>query len=551
MARMPRLVAVAVAGMAAAALLAGCAGGGSGAGNGELILNVAGQSDSLTQTFNPFLPNTAQGVTFTNAGEGGFIYEPLVQVNRVRIGKDIPWLAKSWAWTDDNKTLTLQLQENVKWTDGQPFSAADVAFTYNMIKKYPALNTGGLEFDSVTAPDPKTVVMTFPRPSEQFFTNIVSMAIVSEHIWSKVPDPVTYADENPVGTGPFQLATFSPQSFVLKTNTGYWQGRAKIDGLRFIPYQDNQGQTNAIVQGQADWGGTYIADAEQTFTSKDPDNHYWAPIVGQDGLIPNLEVWPLSDINVRRAISLGVDRAQIGAATNSPPATSQTGLPMPTFTDAIAPQFKGLDFKQDKPAAIALLEKSGFTKGADGYYEQNGKRLEFSVSFPASYTDIAARAQVLVSQLKDIGIKVDLDTTAVSDINKLTGSGKFQSTIGYPVNSPPRAFSFYNDIMNPNYYKPIGEMTPTYQNIERFKHPEAAQLFNDYVNATTDAQRNEIVYRLQAIYIENLPMITMFYWGNYADWSTAKVTGFPTEADPYFQPPPNPVVALRLTPVAK
>lgn len=513
-----------------------------------LIVNVAGQSDNLTQVFNPFLPNTAQQLTFAGQGSGGFIYEPLVQVNNVNVGKDIPWLAKSWEWSNNNKTFVMHLQTGVKWTDGKPFSASDVAFTYNLIKKNAALNVMGLSFDTVTATDPNTITLTFAQPSEQNFTNIVSIPIVSEHIWSKVKDPVSYPDKNPVGTGPFQLSTFSPQSFILKKNPHYWQKEPAIGGLRFVAYKDNQSQTNALVDGQADWGGTYIADAQKTYVGKNKDNHYWAPVVGMDGLIPNLEKWPLSELPVRQAISLGVNRTQVGNATDSPAATNVTGLPQPAFASSVSPEYKGVNYKQDKSKAESTLVAAGYTKGSDGYYAKGGKRLEFSISFPSAYTDIASRVQVLVSQLKDIGIKLDVDTTTVTDINKITATGDFQSTMGYPVNSAPRAFSFYNDMINPNLYYPIGKATPTFQNIERFKNADAAKLFNEYPNATTDAQRQAIVDKIQTIWVDNLPVIPMFYWGNYGNWSTAKVTGFPSESDPYFAPYPNEVVALKLVP---
>jgi peptide/nickel transport system substrate-binding protein len=513
-----------------------------------LILDVAGQSDNLTQVFNPFLPNTAEGLTFAPQGQSGFIYEPLVQINTVDIGKDLPWLAKKWTWSNGNKTLTMNLQTGVKWTDSKPFSSADVVFTYNLIKKYSALNLLGVTFSSITAPDATTVVMKFATPSQQSFTNIVSVPIVSEHIWSKVANPTTYADKNPVGTGAFELSTFSPQSFVLKTNSHYWQAEPKIGGLRFVAYKDNQSQTNALVQGQADWGGTYIANAQKTYVDKSKNNHYWAPIAGVDGLIPNLTRWPLSDLAVRQAISLAVDRKQVGAASDSPPATSVTGLPMPSYASSVSSSLKGVNYKQDKGAAEAKLTSDGFTKGSDGYYEKNGKKLEFSVSFPAAYTDIASRVQVLVSQLKDVGIKLDVDTTSVNDINKITATGDFDSTQGYPVNSAPRAFSFYNDTINPNLYYPIGQATPTYQNIERFQDPKAAELFKQYPLATTDAARQLILNQLEKIFADNLPWIPMFYWGSYGNWSTAKVTGFPTPSNPYFAPYPNEVVALKLTP---
>ncbi|GAA3440378.1 ABC transporter substrate-binding protein [Kutzneria kofuensis] len=537
-----------LAGMIATAgglALASCSSGGgsSSSGNG-LTITVAGQSDNLTQVFNPFLENTALGVTYN----GSFIYEPLVQINTADIGKDIPWLAKSWEWSNDNKTFTVTLQDNVKWTDGKPFSADDVVFTYQLLQKFPALNLQGVPAGEVSSPAPNKVVFTFKDPSEQLFPSIVSAPIVAKHLWESVKDPTSHQDPNPVGTGAFKVGQFSPQSLLLTRNDDYWQPKAQIAAIRFVPYKDNSTVTNAMVQGQADWAGTYIANADKTFTSKSKNYHFWAPRAGTDGLIPNLERWPLSDIAVRKAISLGVNRKQVAAASGEQPATSVTGLPLPTYQSSVSAQYKGVGFVEDKAKAMQTLEAAGYAKGSDGYYAKGGKRVEFSCSFPAAYTEIAARVQVLVSQLKDIGIKLNIDTTTVDDINPRTAKGDFDSTMGYPVSPTPRAFSFYNDTMNPNLYYPIGQSTPSFQNIERFKDDEAAELFKQYPLATTDEARQQILDKIETVFVEKLPWIPMFYWGSYSSWSTARVTGFPDQDNPYFTAVPNVVVALRLKP---
>jgi len=544
-----KLVTAGVATVLALSLVA-CSGSSkpSASASAGVTLVVAGQADNLTSSFNPYLPNTAEGLTYTPAGSGGFIYEPLVQVNTVDIGNDLPWLAKSWEWSNENKTLTMHLQSGVTWSDGKPFGSADVVFTYQMLQKFPALNVGGVPDNTVTAPDDSTVVFTFKDAAEQLFTNIVSAPIVSQHIWSTVGDPTTYPDKDPVGTGAYVLSKFSTQSILLTANPTYWQGAPKgVTALRFVAYKDNQGMTNALVSGQADWAGTYIAEAQKTYLSKSENNHYWAPLAGTDGLIPNLTVWPLSDLAFRQAISLGVDRKAIGAATDSPPATSVTGLPMPAYKSQVADDLKDVNFTYDPAAAKAKLEGDGFAMGSDGYYAKDGKRAEFSVSFPAAYTDIAARVQVMVSQLKQVGIKLDVDTVSVNDINNMTATGKFQSTQGYPVNSAPRAYSYYNDTINPNHYYPIGKATPTLQNIERFQSPQAADLFKQYPLATSDDERQQILNKIEHIFVDELPWIPMFYWGSYGDWSTSKVTGWPSPDSPYFSPVPNEVVALRLT----
>jgi peptide/nickel transport system substrate-binding protein len=396
------------------------------------------------------------------------------------------------------------------------------------------------------------VTFTFTKPSHEQFFKIVALPIVSEHIWSEVADPTTYEDKEPVGTGAFVLDTFTPQSLTLAKNPTYWQeGKPQIDGLRFIPYKDNTAQANALVQGDIDWAGTYIPNAEETYLSKSPDFHYWTPTVGIDGLIPNLETWPLSELSVRQAISVGVDREQLAASRDSQAASSVIGLPMPAFESVIAPEYKDVNFYQDKDEAAAILEADGFAKGDDGIWAKDGKKLEFAVSFPTAYTDIAAFAQALVSQLADIGITMTINGTQPSDINGLTGTGNFQATLGYPTDSVPDAFSYYDVIMNPNNYVPSGTNNETLRNIERFQNDEAKALFNAYPLATSDEERTEIFNKLQKIWVENLPIITMFYWGYYANWSTAKVTGFPDADNPYANPGPNAVSAINLVPVTK
>jgi peptide/nickel transport system substrate-binding protein len=549
-------------GIAAAAVclitVSACSSGGSGGGGvsgsgSKTILTVAGEAVGMTRVFNPYLQTNALSLAGNSVSSGnasGFINEPLAQVDYVRSNYVVPWLAKSWAWSNGNKTLTFHLRTGVKWSDGKPFSSADVAFTYNLMKKYPALNGQGIVFQSVSAPDPSTVVLNFAAPEELNFDALASLIIVPEHIWSKVKNPATFADANPVGTGPFELSTFSPQSYLLTRNPHYWQaGKPQIAGLRFVAYSDNSTQANAITEGQIDWAADYIPNAQTTYLSRSPNNHYWVPEAGSDGLIPNLDTYPLSDLQVRKAISLGINRQAIGAARNSPGATNVTGLPVPSFSSIIAPQYTNQSYRQDVGGAKQLLASDGWKMGSDGYYAKSGKDLTFSVSFPAAFTDIAAAASVLVQELKTIGIKMTIDTVPTSEINTLTGLGKFQSTMGYPVGYVPTAYSFYSEQMDPAFYQPIGKNIPTYEDIERFKDPTALKLFQEYPTASP-ARQTQINAQLEGIWASQLPVITMIYWGDYADWNSAKVTGWATSSDPYFMPSPNEVVALRLHPVS-
>lgn len=549
--RWPTVSALALAAVIAVPACSSAGGsGGSGQGSG-VILTVGGQAVGLTRVFNPFLPTSALGLAgndVTSGSSSGFIYEPLVQVNYVKSNDDIPWLATSWTWSNGGKTVTWHLRQGVKWTDGQPFTSADVLFTYQLMAKYPALNLTGITYTSVSAPNADTVVLNFAAPQEQNFDLYASQIIVPKHIWGTVASPTTWADPNPVGTGPFTLSSFSPQGYLLVKNPHYWQpGKPAIGGLRFAAFSDNETLANAVTAGQIDWAADYLPDAPTTYLNRSSNNNYWVPPAGSDGLIPNLAKFPLSDLAVRKAISVGIDRSAIAAARNSPPATNVTGLPVPSFESLVVPQYKNDNYRQDVAKAKSILTADGWTMGSGGYYEKNGRQLSFSLTFPSAYTDIAAAASVLTQQLKAIGINMTIDTVPASEINSIDALGQFQATMGYPVAYTPTAWSFYSEQMDPQFYQPVGKNITTFEDIERFNDPTARALFTEYPTASP-ARQQQIVSQLEGIWANDLPMITMIYWGDYAEWNSSQVTGWASASNPYFMPSPNEVVALRLKP---
>lgn len=516
----------------------------SGKSNGSLILNTGGTATGLTRVFNPYLATNAEVL-----GSGGMIYEPLVQVNPAKANDIIPWLAKSWTWSNDNKTLEVKLQPNVKWSDGVAFTADDVVFSYNLVNNNGALNLFGVYFETVTAVDPHTVRFTYSTPAQQDLPTNLGLSIVSKHKWQNAGDPSKFEDANPVGTGPFVLSTFSPQSYLLLKNKSYWQtGKPKIGGIRFTAYADDTSYSNAIISGQLDWAGDYIPNVQKSYLARSKDNQIYWPIVGTDGLITNNAVFPFNSLNIRKAVSLALDRKQIASSRGSQPATSPTGLPMPAFRDVLAPKYKDLEFKQDVNQAIQLIEGEGFTKHSDGYYYKGSQQLAFTITIPSAYTDQVAPAQVIISQLKDVGIKVAIDGVAVNDINNLTESGKYQASIGYPINNPVTAWQFYNWTMNPAWSKPVGQVIASGQNINRFEDATAAKLFQQYPYATSASEQQDIINQMQEIFVEQVPWIVLFYWNMYGEWDASKATGFPTASNPYFSSQPNPVVAVRLEP---
>jgi peptide/nickel transport system substrate-binding protein len=543
-----RAAIAAVAVVAMAATMSACSSGGDDASKGGLILNTAITGGDFQDVFNPYLPTSG-----TQANRF-MIYEPLVQVNKIKSEDYKPWLATKWDWSSDSKTVTFHLRANVKWSDGKPFTSDDVVYTYQMLKDTPALNLNGLEYESVKADGPLAVVMTFASNGRPTFPKTANTEIVPKHIYSKKGDLTKFEDPDPIGTGPFVFdkAKFSPQSYTLLKNDHYWQkGKPYIGGIRVIGYKDNTAVAAALIQGDVDWSSAYIANIDQTFTAKGPQfKHFW-PVIGSDGLITNNAAFPFNDPVIREATSLAINRKQVADSANRPAATNKVGLPLPLFDNAIADKYKDATYKYDVDGAKKLIEQQGYTMGSNGYYAKDGKTLAFTITIPSAYTEQVAEAQIIQANLKQAGMKVAVNGVSVDAIDPLTTKGDYDATIGYPIDEYTTVYGLYNAWMNPKYYVPVGTVDQTKQNIERWNDPQTAKYFADYENATSDAERNAAIEGLEGRFVDGMPWLVLSYYQGYADWNDTKVTGFPTDENPYWRGDPNPVVALQLKPTGK
>ena len=173
-----------------------------------------------TRSFNPFRSD-AESRWPTWAG----IYEPLLISNRAT-GAFTPWLASAYSWSADNLTFRVTTRPGVRWSDGQPFTARDVAFTFDLMRRFPALDHDAvwLFLESVTARDAQTVEFKLKRPYTPGAVYLGEQAIVPEHKWKDVAQPATFDDPSPVATGPFvAVKRFEPTVYELGRNPTYWQ----------------------------------------------------------------------------------------------------------------------------------------------------------------------------------------------------------------------------------------------------------------------------------------------------------------------------------------
>jgi peptide/nickel transport system substrate-binding protein len=545
------------AGLLAAA--AGCSAGSSSSSSSgsaktstSSTLTISNENGALwTCGFNPLNPSDTL-LSF------GFMYEPLVYVNPLQGGKTTPMLASSYAWGAGNKSLTFTIRQGVKWSDGTPMTAADVVYTFNLIKKYPALDLTGVwsVLSSVTATG-NTVTMDFSTVAVPYFYYIADQTpIVPEHIWSTLSNPTTNAITEPVGTGPFLMNKCSPSNITYTANPNYWQpGLPKIKKIEYPAYTSNTTANNDLANGTAQWGAQYIPAINTFYKSKSPSYNYWFPPTVNVSLVPNLTNPLLKNVKVREAMSYAIDRAKvsnIGESGYEPPA-NQTGIVTPTFAssqDSSAVSAWGNGY--DPAKATSLLESAGFHMGSDGIMVNSaGQKLAFTVLNIGDYSDWVASVQVIQQELKSVGIAITPDNLSNTDFVSEFDYGKYQLAYYDQQSFGPSAYYELNNWLNSANTAPVGKLAGS--NFERYSNPATDKLLNEYSTTTDPAAQQSILNQIQQVMVTDVPIIPVTEAVDWYQYDTGPFSGWPTPGNPYAQPsayayPDNEQVLLQLAP---
>ncbi len=514
------------------------------------MLTIAGDNGGpFVNSKNPFSPTNGLGAALTP-----MIYEGLLNFDLLKPEEVVPWLAETYSWTNQGQTLTLVLRPNVRWTDGKPFTSADVVFSFQLLNRFPALNLTGIQFTSVKAEDDHTVVMTFATPSYTQLFYIGTLPLVPQHLWASVKDPIHAENASPVGTGPFVIASYSPQNIVLKKNAQYWQkGKPAIDEIIYPDYTTNTTADLALEQGDAQWGGVLIVGI-QRYTRK-PGNKYFFPPVTDEVIYPNLGKYPESDLALRKAISLSLDRGTIAQASDlgeEAPITNQTALVLPYQAAFLAPQYAHLIYKTDSAEAKRLLKAAGFTWNSDGaLLTPHGKAIDLGLTVCAPYSDYVAGAVTIAQELKSaIGLRIHIVTESVTQWQGDLSTGHYDLGLRFSEIGPG-PFYMFNAWLNSAMTADEGK--PASGNYERFKSRQADQLLAEFGSSSSLSVRKQAMAGLETILINQLPVIPIMYQTYWGEYNTSKFVGWPSPSDPYaiastYDRPMNELVVLHIRP---
>ena len=489
------------------------------------------QGTTWTCGFNPFNAN----VNFLSFGT---VYEELTFVNGLKSGATTNWLASSYSWSNNNQTLTFTIRPNLKWTDGKPLTAADVLFTFNLLKAHSALdlNAAWSVLKSVTQNGDK-VIFNFKGPAVPYFYYIGAQTpIVPEHIWSKIKDPVTYKDDHPVGSGPFTMSSCSPQVIKYQKNPSYWQaGKPTIETVYYPAFTSNDPANQQLASGKAQWGSQFIPNINAYYLKKSADNHYWFPPVVNVAVYINQTDPILKNLPVRQAMAYAIDRnkvSEIGEYGYEPP-SNQTGIVTPTFSDWLD---QGLAKKVDYNPAKAeqILQQAGYKKVNGVYQTPDGKPLSFTMINIGGYSDWVASAQLVQEQLKAVGIKVTPENLSSQTYDNDVYNGHYQLAYDGNQTAGPTPYYELRSLLYSKGSAPIGKSAGS--DWERYSNPQTDQLIEQYAATSDPATQHKIVNQLEAVMVNEIPVIPVTEGVDWYQYNTKDLAGWVTKGDPFARP---------------
>jgi peptide/nickel transport system substrate-binding protein len=548
-------VALAATGAAMIAFATPAASGSARAAASSVLTMESSQETTLTDNFNPFVSTSAANTV----GATSLIYETLLQFDAAKpLTKPYDFLATAYQWGPGGKSITFTIRQGVKFSDGSAMTPADVAGTYNMLVKYPDTNTNGVPVTGATVSG-NTVTISFSSPQ---YTNLQDIAgevyIVPASVYNLSTDPAALTITNPVGTGAYELDTFSATAGVtLKLNPNYWGGPfgspPAVTEVAFPLLADTTTVLSQLENNTLDWAGNFIAGLQSGFVSPSPSTHHtWFAAVQTNTLEPNLRTWPMNQLAVRKAVSLAINRSAISTQGESglePVATNGSGI-LPSFSSLEAGAVKGdkLSATSNAKAADAVLKAAGYTlKG--GFYSLKGKQVNITITDPANYTDYAEDDKLMADELKSAHINASFDGLSDDAWYADLADGNFGSATSHWSNTAILPYGIYDGWLDSAL-----DTKNASGDFEGLKNKALDKDLAKLAGQTSTAGQLKYLAPLEKYVATQLPVIPTVYGAAFDEYNTATFTGWPTPSDPYESgspnTPTNEVVVLHLKPTS-
>jgi peptide/nickel transport system substrate-binding protein len=416
----------------------------------------------------------------------------------------LPALAKSWTLSEDKRTYTFHLQENVKFHDGHPMEAEDVIFS--IMKFHTELSPRARPIFSnikeATAPDPLTVVLTLDHPFEPFMLmfDATACAIVPKHIYDGTDYRTNPANQKPIGTGPFQFVEWQRGNFIrFKRFDSYWvPGQPYLDEIIYRIIPDSQSRALALQTGQVQM--TQANDIEPFDVPRfraQPNLMVelggWEYASQLSWIELNHRVKPLDDVRVRQAISYALDRNFIRDKLWFGIGKVATG-PIVSTTKFYDPTVAKLQ-PFDPGIAMQLLDAAGMKPDAKG--------VRFTIKQLAlPYGEVWMRlAEYFRTSLRKVGIEVILETTDAGAWARRIGDWDYETSTNFVSQYGDPTLGVERTYVTSNIKK------VTFTNTGGYSDPAVDKLFATARESADPKIRQEAFTGVQKILCEEIPQI--------------------------------------------
>lgn len=416
------------------------------------------------------------------------VFNKLVKIN----GNDqvVSDLAKSWEFSDDAKTITFHLQENVKWHDGEAFSSADVKWTFDQIINEKGFASSSLsDIEEITCPDDNTVVIKLKSANAGMLGYIAWFGtyIMPAHIYEGTDWLTNETNQSPIGTGPFKFVEHKKgQTITLVKNEEYWGDKPYLDKIIYTIIPDQNTAYQAWLNGEVDEIRQGVPLNEISKYENNSDYNVYTKLWPNKGYVLfNTKEGKFSDLKLRQAVAYGIDRDEIFNK-----ALKGIGMKAEYFISPLYSWALNEDAKlpeRDIEKAKSLIEEAGYKADENGIY------FTTTIDTFPGFEDVV---EVLKSNFKEFG--VDLQVNAMDDASydeKVWFGHNFELTVLGGYQGP--------DISTiANRFGADGSM-----NLGEYKNDRMEELFKQGV-VTGDLEKRAPIYKeVQEIMLKDMPAV--------------------------------------------
>lgn len=504
---------------------------------------------------------------------GHMTYNEALFYTNKNTGEVVPWQAESYSYNDDFTEATIILREGVKWADGAPFSSTDVKFTLEALRDAgPGIGGSANHnewIESVEAPDPLTVVITFKKPAPRFVSHEIAMShddlypILPAHIWEGQDlEAFTNFDLEkgyPMGTGPYQLVRTGPNQLIFDRRDDWWGAEIGFEDLpapeRIVltPHSGDDSMGQMLIANQVDAGrqiqkGTYEAAQRLNPNLRSWQNEgpaWGAPDACTYTMVFNNGRDPWSNPDLHWAVNHAIDRSNLSLFAyegGMPPAEfAFSGYMTDQWLQPDSPMQQVLDeWNVDNPSQELVDQRmaaAGFERNDDGVWAKDGEVLDFLVRAPEFIQPMVAP---LTQQLVDAGFnarQAPFDDRWRSDML----NGNFETMIFVHCGSIAEPLDTLQHFHS-KYYREEGSPVPLIIAATRYQNPEYDTIIDQMlgIQASTDPDSEYMTLAKQALNIamRDLPEITILEELHVITFNQTYWTGWPSAENPYVAPYP-------------